>query len=130
MEYKDLVERAIQMLDEDDELFINMVDELDNYMGFADGYRAYDMGELDELCYGMSATDLIEKLTKDFNIGDNWFYFSMWGLESTDDKVDLYRSHTDSGEVFDNIKENFDNGLYFNDPEFEDLMSEIVNFEN
>lgn len=117
------------MLNNDDDLFINMVNELDSWNGYADGYRAYPMDELDELNSGVSLHDFLESLTGDFNIRDDYFYYSIYGLESTDDIAGLYRDHTDAGEVLDNVIEYY-NHLYFSDSEFENLVDEIINYSD
>lgn len=86
-----------------DELFTQCVDELDNWNGYADGFRAYEMWELDELYAGAKASKLIEDLTSDFNINDNYFYWSIYGLESTDSKVDLYRDNVWEKELLEQL---------------------------
>lgn len=128
MEYSELVKAAIDQLEADDDLFISMVNELDSWDGFADGFRAFPMDEIDDFYYEATATQLINDLSSGFNINDDYFYFSIWGLESTDDVAGLYRNHADAGEVFDNIIENY-NHLYFEDDNFEALIMAIVNFE-
>ena len=40
--YEELVENAIEMLDQDADLFCEMVDELDSWNGFADGFRVFN----------------------------------------------------------------------------------------
>lgn len=86
-----------------DELFTQCVDELDSWNGYADGFRAYEMWELDELYAGAKASKLIEDLTSDFNINDNYFYWSIYGLESTDSKVDLYRDNVWEKELLEQL---------------------------
>lgn len=125
--YQEMVEKAISMLNNDDDLYCDMVDSLDSWDGYADGYRAYEMEELNDLCYGMTASELIHELTGDFNINDNYFYWSIYGLESTDDKAELYRNNTSSGEVFDNILENYSH-IYFYNKDFENLIKSIIEY--
>lgn len=128
MDYAALVKAAIDQLEADDDLFISMVNELDSWNGFADGFRAFPMDEINDFYYDVPATQLINDLTNDFNINDDYFYYSIWGLESTGDVAGLYRDHADAGEVFDNIIENY-NHLYFGNENFESLIDAIVNFE-
>lgn len=125
--YNKLVERAIEMIRTNDDLMIELVDELDACNGYADGFRAYDMCELDDFYSGVSAAKLLEDLTADFNKYDEWFYFSIYGLESTDDKADLYRANTDAGEIFDNVLENL-NHLNIYNYDFREIMEEISNY--
>ncbi len=126
MTYQEMIEKAIQTLKDDDSIFCDMVDELDIWNGYADGFRAYDMYELDELHYGMKLSDFLERVTKDFNLHDNYFYYSIYGLESTDDKAGLYRDNVDEGELLDEIIDK-KNNLYFNDSDFESLIDDIIN---
>lgn len=124
MKYAELIEKAVEMLENNDDLLCEVVDELDSWNGFADGFRAYDMYELDDLHNGMKLSEFLSRITPDFNLNDNYFYYSIYGLESTDNKALLYRDNTDCGEVLDNILE-YRNHLYINNKEFEDLLEEI-----
>ena len=122
--YKELIEKAIEELENNDDLFCEMVDELDSWNGYADGFRCYEMYELDELHYGMKLSEFLSKITKDFDLQDNYFYYSIYGLESTDNKAQLYRDNVDTGCLLDDIMENKSH-LYFSDSDFESLLDEI-----
>ena len=52
--YQQLVLEAIDILNNDDEIFCDMINELDAWNGYADGFRCYCMEDLDELFYGVS----------------------------------------------------------------------------
>ena len=125
VDFGDKVKKALDMLKADDDLFTEMVDELDSWDGFADGFRAWEMCCLDDFYCGVKATKLLEDLTSDFNISDDYFYFTIYGLESTNDKADLYRTHTDAGEVYDNIIKDYEH-LNFYNADFAELIGEIV----
>lgn len=127
--YAELINEALEMLKNDDDLFIEMVNELDSWNGYADGFRVYAMDEIDELLSCTRPSDILSQITKDFNYSDDYFYFSIWGLESTDYPAELYREHADEGEVLDEILEHWNN-LYFYNEEFEELINEIVNFDS
>ena len=122
--YDEMMDKAVEMLKENDELFCDMVNELDSWNGFADGYRAYPMDELDELFGGMNLTDFLNIITEDFNPHDEYFIDTIWGLESTDWLADHYRDNVDEEELLENIIENRSN-LWINDNEFEELLDEI-----
>ena len=125
--YDEMIQAAIEELKNNDDLFIGCVDELDSWDGFADGFRAWDMSEIDEFYCDCKASKLLEDMTGDFNKYDDYFYFSIYGLESTNDKVDLYRSNVDEGELLDNLIENYNNvDIAWIDGEFDELISEIV----
>lgn len=118
---------AKEALQNDDDLFVSCVDELDSWNGYADGFRAYDMSELDDLHYGMKLSDFLDKLTGDFNIRDNYFYYSIYGLESCDDKAELYRDHVDELELLDNlVYRYYDLDLKQIDPEFDEIIQAIA----
>jgi len=123
--YEELYKNAIDKLQNDDDLFCVMVEELDSWDNFADGFRCYPMYELDDLHSGMKLSEFLERITRDFNLYEEYFYYSIYGLESTDDKVDLYKSNTDYEEVLDKVIEERDN-IYFYDSGFEALVNEIA----
>ena len=128
--YDEMIQAAIEELKNNDDLFIGCVDELDSWDGFADGFRAWDMSEIDEFYCDCKASKLLEDMTGDFNKYDDYFYFSIYGLESTNDKVDLYRSNVDEGELLDNLIENYNNvDIAWIDSDFDELLDEIVNYE-
>ena len=124
--YKTMINQALEMLKDDDDLFCSMVDELDAWNGYADGFRCYDMSMIDELFCDMKVSDFLAKLG-DFNYREDYFYDSIYGIESTDDKTGLYRCNVDEEELLDRIIENASH-LYFYDSEFEDLIESIVNY--
>ena len=116
---------------ENDDLFASCVEDLDSWNGFADGFRAYDMCELDDYYCDCKATKLLEDLTKDFNITDNYFYFSIYGLESTDDKIELYRDNVWESELLDNLLSNLsDLNISDYDSDFQHLLEVIEISEN
>ena len=122
--YDEMMDKAVEMLKENDDLFCEMVNELDSWNGFADGFRAFPMDELDELFGGMKLTDFLDIITTDFNPRENYFIETIWGLESTDWLPDHYRSNVDEEELLENIIENRSN-LWISDNEFEELLDEI-----
>ena len=56
LDKNELREQAISILDENDSLFCDMVDELDSWCGFADGYRCYSMDRDDHDGYSRTGT--------------------------------------------------------------------------
>lgn len=123
--YEELMTKALEELKNNDELFCDMVEELDSWNGFADGFRAYPMDELDELHSGMKLSEFLNQLTGDFNINDNYFYYTIYGLESCDYKEELYRDNVDEGELLDNIRDNFSNLDFWRHDDFKELLEEI-----
>lgn len=127
MTYTEMMKKALEMLNTDDELFVEMVNEMDSWNGFADGFRAYPMWELDDLFCDCKVSDFLDKLASGFNRHDEYMVDTIYGLDSTDDIVGLYRDNVDAGELLDNVIENW-NHLYFSNDEFEDLITAIVNY--
>ena len=124
---KELMNRALEVLKTNDEIFIEVVDELDCWNGYADGFRCYEMWELDDFHSGMRLSEFLNSITDDFNLHDEWFYYSYRGLESTDDKVQLYRDNVWESELLDNVIDNYVHlGLQWIDAEFDDLIHQIV----
>lgn len=121
-----LYNEAIEELDNNDELFVEMVNQLDWYNGFADGYRCLPMSELDEYFCDKKLTEFLAEITSEFNLQDNYFYISIWGIESTDDIVDLYRSNTDSEEVLDEILNLYPRIDIWGYSDFESLIESII----
>lgn len=127
--YNAIINNLIEMLKNDDELLINCVEELDSWNGFADGFRAWDMYELDEFYCDRKATDLLNDMTADFCKNDAFFYFSIYGLESCSDKAELYRDNTDEGEILDNVIDNI-NHLTIDNAEFLEMLEEVEEMRN
>lgn len=129
MMYDEMMEKALDILKNDDDTFTACVDELDSWNGFADGFRCYEMCEIDDLHSGLSIGEFLDRLTGDFCKNDNYFYYSIYGLESTDDKAELYRNNVDEGDVLDAIIENYSNiDLAWIDGDFDDLINDIVEY--
>ena len=122
--YEELREKAIEMLKDNDELFVDMVNELDSYNGFADGFRAYPMYEIDELYYGVKIGDFLDMLTSDFNHTDEYFYHSIYGLESTDSIADLYRDNVGADDLLEQLIEYYPH-IYFSDSELEEIVEAL-----
>lgn len=127
MTYDEMMTKALEMLENDGDLFVEMVDELDSWDGFADGYKVYNMCDLDELFYDCKVSEFLGKLADGFDLNDDYFADTIYGLESIADKEDYYRDNFDCGEVLDNVISNY-NHLYISDSEFEELIDAIVNY--
>lgn len=112
MDYNDrrqyVYNKALELLHEDDDALVEAVDELSSYNGYLEE-RAYDMDEIDEILGDMKPSDVIDKLSSDFKSNHKYFYFSIYGLESTDDKADYYRGEVDEDDVLDNLIEYYYN---------------------
>lgn len=119
---------ALQALKEDDGLFVDMVNELDSYNGFADGFRCYRMDELDDLFCGVAVSDFLSKLCNGFDLRCEWFADTIWGLDSVDDITEHYRANVWEDELLDGIIDNA-HRLWFSDSDFEELIQAIVDYD-
>lgn len=128
MYYDELMNKAIEELKNNDDLFVDMVNELDSWNGYADGFRAFDMYMLDELFGDCKVSDFLDKLANGFDHNDDYFIDTIYGLESTNDLTGHYRDNVDEGDLLDAIIENV-NHLYFSDSDFEELINNIIDYE-
>lgn len=121
--YEEIKNEIIELLENDDDIFCECVNELDSYNGFADGFRCYDMSELDDFYSGSTVSKFLEDLTEDFCKNDEYFYFSIYGLESCDDEEELYRENVDIDDMIDKL---LDNSCHLClDNELQDLLDEL-----
>jgi hypothetical protein len=114
-----------EYLKNDDDAFVEAVEELISWNNFID-VEVFSMDEIDEVCYGMKPSELIEKMTSDFNSSDDYFYFSIWGLESCNDRAELYHDECDIDDVIDAI-EDYYNHLNFYDSKLDALAEVLYN---
>ena len=95
-------DKAIELLKEDEDAFVEAVEELIRWNGFID-VECFSMDEIDEICYGKKPSEILDLMTSGFNSNDKYFYFSIYGLESTDSKYDVYSDNTTVDEVLDEL---------------------------
>lgn len=125
---EELREKTIELLNNDDDLFIEMVDELDNYNGFADGFRGYPMYELDDLFCGCSVLDFLGKITDDFCKDDDYFVDTIYGIESTSDLAEHYHDNVDTDDLIDNlIDEYYSINIY--DSDLDELIEQLADLD-
>ena len=122
-----LKKQAEEMLDDDGELLIDIINELDNQNGFADGWRGYPMFELEDFYGEMPLKDFMKKIAKGFDVNDDYFIETIYGIESTDDLADYYRDHTTMDEVLDRVLST--PRMYIGNAEFSDLIAEIKEYD-
>ena len=126
---EELREKAIEMLDNDGDLFIDCVNDLDNWNGFADGFRGYPMWELDDLYGDMKVSDFLDVITSDFDKNDEYFIETIYGIESTDDLAEHYHDNVYTDELVDELIEHYyDINIYDNDLDelIESLTEEVA----
>ena len=88
------IKRAItEYFEENEELFIDCIEELDAYNGYLGDDRCYPMADLDEFYHGVEASEILarafyghDEYGDEFNPNRNYFYFNGYGnLVSTDE---------------------------------------------
>ena len=129
MKLDELKAKALEELKNNDGLFVDMVNEMDSWNGYADGFRAYPMCELDDLFCDCKLSEFLDKITNDFNLHDEYMVDTIYGLDSTNDITTLYRDHVWESELLDAIIDNA-NHIWFSDSDFEELIEQIVNYED
>lgn len=129
MDYEDrkkyVIDRLTEYLKDNDDAFVEAVDELISWNGFID-VEAFPMYEIDDICGDMKPSDLIKKMTSDFDSNNEYFYFSIYGLESCNDKAELYKDETTAEDVVDAL---IDDGyrLSFGDDTLSGLVDVLSN---
>ena len=104
--YDELKDKARQILEDNDELFNNICEDLDSWDGFLDDDRFYPMYELDDLYGHMKPTEFAELINgNDFDTSDEYFYHDIYGLHSTD-KIN-YKDVKTVDEVLDALEDNY-----------------------
>ena len=128
MKIEELKAKALEELKNNDELFVYMVEELDAWNGYADGFRCYYMSEIDVLFCDCKVSEFLDKLASGFNLNDEFMVDTIYGLDSTNDRTAVYRENVWEAELLDNIIENA-HGITFYNEEFENLINEIIEIE-
>jgi hypothetical protein len=102
-----IYDKAYAELENDNEAFCEACEELDNWDGFLGDDRCHYMSEIDELLYGKKPSEVINMITGDFNSNDDFFYFSIYGLESCDDRWSHYSDVCSVDDVLDKLIEEY-----------------------
>ena len=110
---------ALEKLEEDD-VFVEAVKELCSWSGFVEE-ECFPMGEIDEFYSHMKLGDFLNHITSDFDCNDNYFYETIYGLESCDDEAEHYRDCVTNEEVLDALIDNY-NHVSLSDTTFDGLV--------
>ena len=116
-------EAIAEVLDEDTDAFVQICEELDNWNGFLDGVRCYDMYEIDG--FFKKPSDLLDKMDN-FNKDDEYFYFYYDSVTTTSDKYDVYSDAVDVDDVIDAIEDCY-NHIYIADTTLNELCEILFN---
>lgn len=112
------IETILEFFEENEDLFIETIEELDSYMGYLGDDRIYDMDDFDELTSHWTHRQLLENLHQ-FDIDDDYFQFTIYGLDSMN-----YKDYSDFLDKYF-VEELLDyrNNLYLDD-EVEKLLKQ------
>ena len=113
-------DKAIDILEEDEDAFDEACEELDSWNGFLGDSRCYSMDMIDE--FFEKPSDLLENMS-DFDYSDEYFYFTAYGVSTTDDKHDLYSGDFSAEDVLDELVDNYGHV----DIRENDELNELVN---
>lgn len=67
---------------EKEEQLFELVAYANSWDGSLEEYRVHSMDELDDLLYDLTPSDVLNAVDKDFNLNDNYFRGTIFGLES------------------------------------------------
>lgn len=123
MDYNDrkkyVYDLALEKLEEDD-IFVEAVKELCSWNDFVEE-ECFPMDDLDELYGHMNLGDFLNHITSDFDHNDNYFYETIYGLESCDDEADHYRDCVTNEEVLNELIDYY-NHVSLSDTTFDGLV--------
>jgi hypothetical protein len=91
----------LDMIKADSDLLVEVCEELDSWDGFLGDDRCYSMDEIDEILGDRKPSEVLNMVTSDFDFNDDYFYFSIYGLESCGDKSDVYLDSFTHEEILD-----------------------------
>ena len=108
-------DNAHYILENDEEAFITACEELDNWDGFLGDDRVYNMEDFDELMSEKSPLEIAQEIEgNNFSTNDDYFQFTIYGVESTDDKYDAYSSNHSVDDVLDELIDKYSYVTFYN----------------
>jgi len=114
-------DKALGILEDDEDVFVEACEELDNWDGFLGDSRCKDMDMIDE--FFDKPSDLLDKMD-DFNTDDSYFYFTAYGyVSTTDSKYSVYSDDYSAEDVLDALIDNYSHV----DIRENDELNELVN---
>lgn len=114
---------ALEELKEDNDVFVVACEELDSWDGFLGDDRVYNMEDFDELMSGKSPLEIAQEIDgNNFSTSDDYFQFTIYGVESTDDKYDVYSSNYGAEEVLDELIDKYNHVSLYDNDRFEELV--------
>ena len=65
---KHIINRIIEYFNDNTDVFNKCVEELDDYTAFLDEGPYYNMDEFDDICYGMTPTQIVDSVYRGFDV--------------------------------------------------------------
>lgn len=97
MKKNELLQKALEYFQENEEIFNQCLEEMDAYNGYLGDDRTYSMDDFNELLQGKEPLELASMVAYgDFNPYHDYFYFTAYGHIKTSpyidytDKLDIY----------------------------------------
>ena len=97
-------DKAIDILEREDDTFDEACEALDSWNGFLGDSTCYSMDMIDE--FFERPSDLLDKMS-DFDYSDEYFYFTIYGVTTTDDKHEVYSDNFSAEDVLDALIDDF-----------------------
>ena len=117
-------DKAIEVLEEDEDAFVEACEELDNWDGFLGDSRCESMDMIDE--FFSKPSELLDQMN-DFNPTDYYFYFTVYGVSTTDDKHEIYSDDFSADDVLDALIDNYNHVDLTENSELNELLTILVN---
>lgn len=117
-------DKAIEVLEEDEDAFVEACEELDNWDGFLGDSRCESMDMIDE--FFNKPSELLDQMN-DFNPTDSYFYFTVYGVSTTDDKHGVYSDDFSAEDVLDALIDNYNHVDLTENSELNELLTILVN---
>ena len=121
--FDELFDKAVQMLNDDEDLFNDMCEELDSWNGYLGDDRWIPMWEFNDIMNGVEPLDIAEKIwQEDFNPRDEYFKFTITGVVSSD-----YRDYTDdysAEDIIDELQSHYAH-LWFNNDSLKAIIEAL-----
>lgn len=121
-------EKIVKYLEENEEVFNRLIEELDSWNGFLGDDRWNPMYDLDEVLSGESATDIIRLVqNSSFDINDDYFRFDAYGSLVSAYSLD-YSDYLDESFV-KKLADNMDH-IDIDDPKLERMLRNLNGHSN
>ena len=117
-------DKAIDILEGEDDTFDEACEALDSWNGFLGDSTCYSMNMIDE--FFERPSDLLDKMS-DFDYSDEYFYFTIYGVTTTDDKHEVYSDNFSAEDVLDALIDDFSHVDLRENNELNELVNILAN---